>query len=79
MRLVFRHIHTMLGNWLPVILAYGCGAALLALGIYALFRKGHSSHTVGVIIKVLGVAMLILGLWQLIATTATLAGGPGRP
>jgi len=68
----------MTGGWLLVILAYGWSAALLALGIYALAMRSHSSRTAAIMIKVLGVLVLLWDLRELFATTATLVRGLGR-
>jgi hypothetical protein len=54
------------------MLAYGSSAFLLALGIYALAMRGRSSRRAAVIIRVFGVMVLLWGLWELFATTATL-------
>jgi sulfite exporter TauE/SafE len=67
---------TMFGAWLLVVLAYGWSAALLALGIYALAMRDHSSRRATIIIKVLGVLVRLWGLWELFATTATLMRSP---
>lgn len=65
---------SMFGAWLLVVLAYGWSAFLLALGIYALAMRGHSSRLAAIIIKVLGPLALLWGLWEIFATTATLTG-----
>jgi len=74
-RIICGQIQTMFGNWLLVILAYGWSAFLIVLGIYALAMKGHSSRLAAIIIKVLGTLVLLWGLWELFATTATLVTG----
>jgi len=72
---VSHQIWVMFWNWLLVVLAYLWSAGLLALGVYALAMRGHSSRLAAIIIKVLGALMLIWGLWELVATTATLVRG----
>jgi hypothetical protein len=53
---------------LLILLEYIWGAVLLALGVYALTRKGHKRLTT-IVIRVLGVLALIWGFWELVATT----------
>ena len=68
----------MFWNWLLAILAYLWSAGLIALGVWALAMRGHSSRRAAIIIKVVGVLSLIWGLWELFATTATLIRGLSR-
>ena len=67
----------MFWSWLLVVLAYLFSAGLIALGIYALGMRGHSSRLAAITIKTIGVLVLLWGLWELYATTATLLRGPG--
>jgi hypothetical protein len=55
-----------------VVLAYLFSAGLITLGFYALAMRGHSSRLAAIIMKVRGVLVLLWGLWELFATTATL-------
>ena len=64
-------------NWLLLALTYLWAVFLVALGVYALTMRGHSSRPAAVIIKVLGALALFLlwDFWELLATTATLMRG----
>ena len=65
----------MLTGWLLVLLAYGWSSFLIALGIYALAMRGHSSRAAAIIIKIMGAVALLWGIWVGFATSYTLWRG----
>jgi len=65
-------------DWLLLVLVDLWAVFLVALGVYALAMRNHSSRLAAIIIKALGVLLLLWGLWELYATTATLVRGLGR-
>ena len=67
----------MLVDWLLLALTYLWAVFCVSLGVHALTMKDYSSRLVAVVIKVAGLLVLLWGLWELFATTATLIRGLG--
>ena len=62
---VSRQIQLVFVDWLLLALTYLWAVFLVSLGVYALTMRGHSSRPAAIIIKVLGVLVLLWGLWEL--------------